>query len=44
MDRHIIVQAIATNQFDYVNLHWYYINQLNWPAIAASRQDMGVYH
>jgi len=38
----IIVQAIATNQFDYVNLHWYYINQLNWPAIeAASRQDMG---
>jgi len=41
-DRYI-VQAIATNQFDYVNLHYYYINQLNWPAIeAASRQDMGV--
>lgn len=40
----IIVQAIATNQFDYVNLHWYYINQLNWPAIeAASRHDMGVF-
>jgi predicted aldo/keto reductase-like oxidoreductase len=40
----IIVQAITTNQFDYVNLHWYYINQLNWPAIeAASRQDMGVF-
>ncbi len=30
----IILQAIATDQFDYVNLHWYYINQLNWAAIA----------
>lgn len=40
----IIMQAIATNQFDYVNLHWYYINQFNWPAIeAANRHDMGVF-
>jgi hypothetical protein len=40
----VIVQAIATGQFDYVNLHWYYINQLNWPAItAATAQDMGVF-
>jgi predicted aldo/keto reductase-like oxidoreductase len=40
----IIEQAIATNQFDYVNLHWYYINQVNWAAIAAaSRHDMGVF-
>jgi uncharacterized protein len=40
----VIVKTIETNQFDYVNLHWYYINQLNWPAIeAASRQDMGVF-
>ena len=40
----VIVEAIATNQFDYVNLHWYYINQLNWPAIeAANRHDMGVF-
>lgn len=39
-----IVQAIATNSFDYVNLHWYYINQINWAAIeAAKRQDMGVF-
>jgi predicted aldo/keto reductase-like oxidoreductase len=39
-----IVQAINTNQFDYVNLHWYYINQWNWPAIeAATRLDMGVF-
>jgi hypothetical protein len=41
---HVIVSAIETGQFDYVNLHWYYINQDNWPAIAAAtRQDMGVF-
>ncbi|MGK7899912.1 MAG: aldo/keto reductase [Hormoscilla sp.] len=40
----IIVKTIETGQFDYVNLHWYYINQVNWPAIeAAERQDMGVF-
>lgn len=40
----IILQAIATNQFDYVNLHWYYINQFNRSAIAAAnQQDMGVF-
>lgn len=40
----IIVQTIATNQFDYVNLHWYYINQTNWPAIvAATQHDMGIF-
>ena len=40
----VIVRAIETGLFDYVNLHWYYINQLNWPAIeAAKKQDMGVF-
>ncbi len=40
----IILQAIATNQFDYVNLHWYYINQINWEAIEAAKdRDMGVF-
>ncbi|MBD2415803.1 aldo/keto reductase [Nostoc calcicola FACHB-389] len=40
----VIVQTINTNQFDYVNLHWYYINQWNWAAIAAAkRHDMGVF-
>jgi uncharacterized protein len=39
-----IVQAIETDKFDYVNLHWYYINQTNWAAIeAATRHDMGVF-
>ncbi|MGV0024573.1 aldo/keto reductase [Phormidesmis priestleyi] len=40
----LIVKAIQTHQFDYVNLHWYYINQQNWEAIAAAnQQDMGVF-
>jgi uncharacterized protein len=39
-----ICQTIDTGAFDYVNLHWYYINQTNWPAIeAATQQDMGVF-
>ncbi|ODG98118.1 aldo/keto reductase [Nostoc sp. KVJ20] len=40
----LIVETINTNLFDYVNLHWYYINQWNWAAIeAAKRHDMGVF-
>ncbi|MDB6022353.1 MAG: putative oxidoreductase of the aldo/keto reductase family [Pedosphaera sp.] len=40
----IILDAIATDEFDYVNLHWYYVNDFNWPAIVAARQrDMGVF-
>jgi predicted aldo/keto reductase-like oxidoreductase len=40
----VIQRAIASNQFDYVNLHWYYINQDNWPAIdLAQRHDLGVF-
>ncbi|MBE9107850.1 aldo/keto reductase [Nodosilinea sp. LEGE 07298] len=40
----IIQRAIASDQFDYVNLHWYYINQDNWPAInIAQRHDLGMF-
>jgi len=40
----IILDAINTNEFDYVNIHWYFVNDLNWPAILAARQrDMGVF-
>lgn len=40
----VIVKTIETDRFDYVNLHWYYINQVNWPAIeAAKRHDLGVF-
>lgn len=39
----LILDTIAAD-FDYVNLHWYYIFQENWPAIeAATRRDMGVF-
>lgn len=40
----LILHAIETGRFDYINLHWYYINQRNWEAIAAAtRHDMGVF-
>src|SRR6202044_2445195 len=40
----IIEAAINTGEFDYVNLHWYFVNDLNWSAVqAARRQDMGVF-
>ncbi|MEL6555056.1 MAG: aldo/keto reductase [Cyanobacteria bacterium J06621_11] len=40
----VIVDAIESDLFDYVNIHWYYIFQDNWRAIeAATRHDMGVF-
>ncbi len=40
----LIVEAIESDAFDYVNLHWYYIAQENDPALdAASRRDLGVF-
>jgi predicted aldo/keto reductase-like oxidoreductase len=40
----VITEAVETGEFDYVNLHWYWVNQSNWPAIeAARRHDMGVF-
>ena len=40
----IILEAVNTGEFDYVNLHWYFVNDLNWPAILAARAlDMGVF-
>jgi predicted aldo/keto reductase-like oxidoreductase len=40
----IILEAIRTGEFDYVNLHWYFVNDLNWPAVvAAGTEDMGVF-
>lgn len=39
-----ILRAIHTGAFDYVNLHWYFVNDYAWPAIeAATQQDMGVF-
>lgn len=40
----IILDAIASDEFDYVNLHWYFVNDLNWVAVeAAARRDMGMF-
>lgn len=40
----IILDAIRSDGFDYCNLHWYFVNDLNWPAIEeAARRDMGVF-
>lgn len=40
----IILTAIESNQFDFVNLHYHLFTQRNWPAIqAAHHRDMGVF-
>jgi len=40
----IILDAVNSDEFDYMNVHWYFVNDLNWPAIAAARRrDMGVF-
>ena len=40
----IILEAVNSGEFDYVNLHWYFVNDLNWPAVVAANQlDMGVF-
>jgi predicted aldo/keto reductase-like oxidoreductase len=39
----LILRAIETDEFDYVNLHWYFVNDFAWPAVQAAHQrDMGV--
>ena len=40
----LIEKAIRTNLFDYVNLHWYFINQTNSRVIElAHKYDLGVF-
>lgn len=40
----LLLEAIESDRFDYVNLHWYLIRQDNRPAIeAAIARDMGVF-
>lgn len=40
----IILEAIRSDGFDYVNLHWYFVNELNAAAIPEARKrDMGVF-
>lgn len=40
----IILEAVRSDAFDYVNLHWYFVNDLNWIAVEEARRlDMGVF-
>jgi len=40
----VILEAVNSSGFDYMNVHWYFVNDLNWAAIeAAHRLDMGVF-
>jgi predicted aldo/keto reductase-like oxidoreductase len=40
----VMQRANASGEFDYFNVHYYFVNTLNWPAIEeAKRQDMGVF-
>ncbi len=40
----IILDAVNSGEFDYMNVHWYFVNHLNWPAVEAARaRDMGVF-
>jgi len=40
----ILLEAVQSGGFDYMNVHWYFVNDLNWPAIAAANAlDMGVF-
>jgi uncharacterized protein len=39
----VILEAVNSGAFDYLNVHWYFVNDLNWPAIEAARRlGMGV--
>jgi predicted aldo/keto reductase-like oxidoreductase len=40
----IILEAVNSGEFDYLNVHWYFVNNLNWPAVEqAHRHDLGVF-
>ena len=40
----LILEAVRTDEFDYMNVHWYFVNDLNWQAVTeANRRDMGLF-
>ena len=40
----VILEAVESGGFDYMNVHWYFVNDLNWSCIeAAHKGDMGVF-
>ncbi|HEX8371135.1 MAG TPA: aldo/keto reductase, partial [Chthoniobacterales bacterium] len=39
-----IIEVLSTDAFSYVNLHWYFVNDLNWEAVLeADKRDIGVF-
>jgi len=40
----VILDTVNSGGFDYMNVHWYFVNDLNWAAVlAAHRLDMGLF-
>ena len=40
----LILEALRSEEFSYVNLHWYFVNHLNWEAVKeANRLDLGLF-
>jgi len=40
----VILETVRSGEFDYFNVHWYFVNDLNWATIEAARKlDMGVF-
>ena len=40
----VILETVNSGEFDYCNVHWYFVNHLNWAAVAAAhRLDLGVF-
>ncbi len=40
----LILEAVESDAFEYMNVHWYFVNDLNWGAVeAAHARDMGVF-
>jgi predicted aldo/keto reductase-like oxidoreductase len=40
----VILDAVNSGEFDYLNVHWYFVNDLNQAALeAAHRLDLGVF-
>ncbi len=40
----VMLDTLKDGRFEYINLHWYFVNQFNWPAVElATKMDVGVF-
>jgi len=40
----VILETLRAGDFDYINIHWYFVNDLNWSCVQeAAQRDMGVF-